>query len=197
HAARRVERPGRLARNRGHKHGLWWRPAQGDAAGAAVDVACVVKKRSAELCADDWQLQRKADFLVEYDERLSAHGETGQRIARARLIESKTPDGGAAAGEKTFRQWNYLWQWGYRGRGETEGNCVAKGLQNADAERAGKIPVARQRRVSGILDEVTQEAGAGADGGGCGTDVYGVDGALRGVGGIIAVVAHVGGAKFG
>jgi len=53
----------------------------------AVNVASVVKNRSAQLCAHIGQPQRKAKFLVKHEHRLSAHGEARARIARSCLVQ--------------------------------------------------------------------------------------------------------------
>ena len=83
------------------------------------------------------------------------------------------------------------------GAGKLRETVSPNGCRYADAQRAGKIPVARERRVGGILHEIAEEAGAGADGCGRGADIHGAEGALRGVRGIIAVIANVGCAELG
>src|SRR5258708_17364233 len=111
-------------------------------------------------------------------------------------MEGKTSYGRAAPREEPFWQRYHLRQRSYRWRRKTQGNGVDIGLQNADAQRAGKIPVSRERRVGGILDKVAQEAGAGTDGRGGGADIHRVEGAFGGVRGVIAVIANIGCAEL-
>ncbi len=87
----------------------------------AIYVTAIVKDGAAQPVADEGQLHRKAQFLVENQERQTADREARAGIARASCIQAETTKGSRAAGKKPFGQWNDL-----RGDGRSGGAAICR-----------------------------------------------------------------------
>ena len=95
-ATRGVEGPSWLARIGRQKDRFRRRPSESDAACAAVHVAAVIEKRSAQFCPDEGKLQREANLLIEHENCLASNRETRKRITWTGLIQGKASQRGAA-----------------------------------------------------------------------------------------------------
>src|SRR5882724_8874535 len=74
--------------------------AERDAAEVRVDISEVVKDYAANVVAD----QRKTQLRRMKEQRIAAHRETGNQIARTRLVVREAPLRGRAATIESFRQ---------------------------------------------------------------------------------------------
>src|SRR6202008_2172000 len=132
----------------------------------------------------------------EDQQSLAADREAGHRIARAGLVQGKAAERGPTTGEEAFRERNEARQ-RFLGRcREGQRNGVAVRSQNADAEGTRKAEAALDGVIGGVLVEKTEKTGAGTDVGVGHAKVGAVEPALGGVGGIVASIAHPGGAEL-
>ena len=67
------------------------RPPERHVTDRAVGISSVVKEGAAQPGRDKRHLQRKTQLLIDHEQSLSADGETRNRVARASLIERKSP----------------------------------------------------------------------------------------------------------
>src|SRR5439155_7590544 len=181
----------------GRKNGRRRRHAKGHASQPAVNVSGVVEKRAPELRAELRDAHGEAKLLVEDQLRLAADRETRSRIARPGLIQSKSAKRIATAGKEAFGQRNEGGKRRSGGRGKSERDGVAVGLEDAEAERTCETEAPLDWVIGGILREKAEEAGARAKAGVGEAEVEVVERAARGVGGIVPVVAKPGDAEFG
>ncbi len=110
-------------------------------------VSCVVKNGAAQSISNEWKVHRESQILVEHQQRLAADWKSRYRIARTGVVERKTAQGRAAAGEEPF------------GKRDIAGNRVAIRRLYAKANRTREHQAASDRSVGRVLQVDPHEIG--------------------------------------
>src|SRR5271163_998933 len=163
----------------------------------AIDVAAVVENRAAQAVADEGQLHRKTQFLIENQNGETANRESAARISRPGLIEAESTQRLATASKKAFGKLNDVLRQIYRrvanGRRAIDG--IAQGIFHAESGGTGEHEIAAERVIGRILEEAAYKAAVGAERFRGQADVHGVKSPAPGVAGIVATIARVGDTK--